>query len=437
MDEIKHSSDTEIPEKRNSSCTVKHYTNIPSPNPQIVEKKIKEGVKAISIEDLKILEGDNEDEKIEEYLNKYKSNVFSNKHSLYLYCRYVILYYGNELIDKKDIDKLTFEIINGGITNILVKVEHSLEKKTYLIRLYGPKTSEIINRAREKVIAHILNDKNISKKIYVFFSNGRIEEFMEGYALSKEEIKNPNFQKEIAKNLKVLHDIELNDDMYETIKRLQTGDSEYYNDLKNNENESDQIPHRPSFLWGTIWKYFNLLYEEKSKPCDFNSKGNILKLIDFESLRKTIEEVEKLCKEKRSPVVLCHCDLLSSNFINKTDNTICLIDFEYSCPMERAYDIANHFNEYAGFNCEWNLIPTKEEEYNFIKHYLNTDNSEIINQLIDEVQPFYLSSHIYWALWSLLQGMRSSIDFDFINYGMTKLTASTLSIFRSKIASHQ
>ncbi|CXI43267.1 ethanolamine kinase, putative [Plasmodium berghei] len=434
MEEIKQNSDTEIPEKRNSNCTVKHFTNIPSSNSQICEKQ-KKGVKAISADDLKIVQGENEDDKIEEYLNKYKSNVFSNKHSLYLYCKYVILYYGNELVNKKDVDKLNFEIINGGITNILVKVEHSLEKKTYLIRLYGPKTSEIINRGREKIISHILNDKNISKKIFVFFPNGRIEEFMEGYALSKEEIKNPNFQKEIAKKLKILHDIELNDDIYETIKKLQTEDCIYYNDLNN--NEFDKSNNRSSFLWGTIWKYFNLLYEEKSKPCEFNSKGNILKLIDFDSLKKTISEVEKICKEKKSPIVLCHCDLLSSNFINKTDNTICLIDFEYSCPMERAFDIANHFNEYAGFNCEWNLIPTRDEEYNFIKHYLNTDNNQIINKLIDEIQPFYLISHIHWALWSLLQGMRSSIDFDFINYGMTKLTASTLSIFRSKITSQQ
>ncbi|CDU18029.1 hypothetical protein YYC_04553 [Plasmodium yoelii 17X] len=434
MEEIKQNSDTEIPEKRNSNCTVKHFTSTPLPNSQICEKKKKKGIKAISIDDLKIVQGENEDAKIEEYLNKYKSNVFSNKQSLYLYCKYVILFYGNELINKKDVDKLNFEIINGGITNILVKVEHNLEKKIYLIRLYGPKTSEIINRGREQIISNILNNKNISKKIYVFFPNGRIEEFMEGYALSKEEIKNPKFQKEIAKNLKTLHDIELNEDVYQTIKKLQTEDCIYYKDLKYNNN-SDQINNRSSFLWGTIWKYFNLLYEEKNKPCDFDSKVNILKLIDFESLKKTISEIEKLCKEKKSPVVLCHCDLLSSNFINKTDNTICLIDFEYSCPMERAFDIANHFNEYAGFNCEWNLIPTRAEEYNFIKNYLNTDDDKIINNLINEIQPFYLISHIHWALWSLLQGMRSSIDFDFINYGMTKLTASTLSIFRSKITS--
>lgn len=357
MEEIKQNSDTEIPEKRNSNCTVKHFTSTPLPNSQICEKKKKKGIKAISIDDLKIVQGENEDAKIEEYLNKYKSNVFSNKQSLYLYCKYVILFYGNELINKKDVDKLNFEIINGGITNILVKVEHNLEKKIYLIRLYGPKTSEIINRGREQIISNILNNKNISKKIYVFFPNGRIEEFMEGYALSKEEIKNPKFQKEIAKNLKTLHDIELNEDVYQTIKKLQTEDCIYYKDLKYNNN-SDQINNRSSFLWGTIWKYFNLLYEEKNKPCDFDSKVNILKLIDFESLKKTISEIEKLCKEKKSPVVLCHCDLLSSNFINKTDNTICLIDFEYSCPMERAFDIANHFNEYAGFNCEWNLIPT-------------------------------------------------------------------------------
>ncbi|GAB66521.1 ethanolamine kinase [Plasmodium cynomolgi strain B] len=401
-------------------------TSTGSTNSQITETKNKLGVYPITESNLRIQEGENRCSKAKELLKKYVNNVFENEKTLYIYCKYVMLHYGKDLVTPNEVDSLDFQMINGGITNILIKVEHTSKEGKYLIRLYGPKTDEIINREREKKISCILYDKNIAKKIYVFFSNGRIEEFMDGYALSREEIKNPKFQKLIAKNLKLLHDISLNDSLY---KELQV---------------TQNVPGtRPSFLWNTIWKYFNLLNEERKKICSFDSKANILKLIDFDVLRDSILEVEKLCKSENSPIVLCHCDLLSSNIINTKDDTITpandgdnisFIDFEYACPMERAYDIANHFNEYAGFNCDWDLTPSKEEEYHFIKHYLGTDDDQLINNLIQEIQPFYICSHINWGLWSLLQGMHSSIDFDFINYGMTRLTASCLPIFRSKVS---
>ncbi|ANQ08382.1 Ethanolamine kinase [Plasmodium coatneyi] len=411
-----------------------------SVNSQITETRNKQGVYPITEGNLRIQEGEDKNTKVKEILKKYVSNVFENEDTLYIYCKYVMLHYGKDLINADQMDSLNFQMINGGITNILVKVKDTSTQSQYLIRLYGPKTDIIINREREKKISCILYDKNISKKIYVFFPNGRIEEFMDGYALSREDIKSPNFQKLIARNLKLLHDINLNDSLY---KELQV---------------TQNVPGtRPSFLWNTIWKYFNLLNEERKKSCSFDSKANILKLIDFDMLRDSIIEVEKLCKAENSPIVLCHCDLLSSNIINTVETVdslgdpyngnndgvttpandgenISFIDFEYSCPMERAYDIANHFNEYAGFNCEWDLIPSKEEEYYFIKHYLGTEDEELINQLIKEVQPFYVCSHINWGLWSLLQGMHSSIDFDFMNYGMTRLTASCLPIFRSKVS---
>ncbi|KJP87686.1 hypothetical protein AK88_02714 [Plasmodium fragile] len=425
-----------------SPFSMRRKSSTGSVNSQITETKNKQGVYPITESNIRIHEGEDIITKAKEVLQKHVSNVFENEKTLYIYCKYVMVHYGKDLIDPNQVHSLHFQMINGGITNILVKVKDMSTQAQYLIRLYGPKTDEIINREREKKISCILYDKNIAKKIYVFFSNGRIEEFMDGYALSREDIKEPKFQKLIAQNLKLLHDINLSDNLYKEIQVTQN------------------VPGtRPSFLWNTIWKYFNLLNEERKKICAFDSKANILKLIDFDILRDTILEVEKMCKRENSPIVLCHCDLLSSNIINSggvppegvgaanaagTANAangvgaadgdkISFIDFEYSCPMERAYDIANHFNEYAGFNCDWDLTPSREEEYYFIKHYLGTDDEQLINKLIQEIQPFYVCSHITWGLWSLLQGMHSSIDFDFINYGMTRLTASCLPIFRSKV----
>ena len=46
------------------------------------------------------------------------------------------------------------------------------------------------------------------------------------------------------------------------------------------------------------------------------------------------------------------------------------IDFEYSCYSFRGYDFGNHFDEYAGFECEYSRYPNKQATAAFMRHYL-------------------------------------------------------------------
>ena len=51
----------------------------------------------------------------------------------------------------------------------------------------------------------------------------------------------------------------------------------------------------------------------------------------------------------RSPVVFCHNDLLLANVIyNEGKHTVTFIDYEYADYNYQAFDIANHFAEFAG-----------------------------------------------------------------------------------------
>jgi ethanolamine kinase len=50
-----------------------------------------------------------------------------------------------------------------------------------------------------------------------------------------------------------------------------------------------------------------------------------------------------------------------------------LIDFEYASYNYRGFDIGNHFNEYAGYDCDYSLCPNKDEQYYFFRHYLQPD----------------------------------------------------------------
>jgi Predicted choline kinase involved in LPS biosynthesis len=53
-----------------------------------------------------------------------------------------------------------------------------------------------------------------------------------------------------------------------------------------------------------------------------------------------------------SPVVFCHNDLLLANVIyNSKKRTVTFIDYEYSNINYQAFDIGNHFAEFAGKLC--------------------------------------------------------------------------------------
>ena len=59
------------------------------------------------------------------------------------------------------------------------------------------------------------------------------------------------------------------------------------------------------------------------------------------------------------------------------------IDFEYGDFSYRSFDIANHFNEYAGFECEYSRYPDREHIAHFVRQYLQEGASQpVVSQVI-------------------------------------------------------
>lgn len=46
------------------------------------------------------------------------------------------------------------------------------------------------------------------------------------------------------------------------------------------------------------------------------------------------------------------------------------IDFEYGAYNPRGFDIGNHFNEWAGFDCDYALYPDELQQRRFLRNYL-------------------------------------------------------------------
>jgi ethanolamine kinase len=48
------------------------------------------------------------------------------------------------------------------------------------------------------------------------------------------------------------------------------------------------------------------------------------------------------------------------------------IDYEYATPSPAAFDIANHFAEWGGYDCDYNMMPTRSVRKEFLTEYVQS-----------------------------------------------------------------
>lgn len=66
-------------------------------------------------------------------------------------------------------------------------------------------------------------------------------------------------------------------------------------------------------------------------------------------LKQNYQLLKAELEDLNSNVVFAHNDLLLGNVIyNEKEDTVTFIDFEYTAYNYQAFDIANHFAEFAG-----------------------------------------------------------------------------------------
>ena len=107
------------------------------------------------------------------------------------------------------------------------------------------------------------------------------------------------------------------------------------------------------------------------------------------------------------------------------------IDYEYATPSPVAFDLANHFSEWGGFECDYSVLPTRGTRRAFIEEYVASYAKS--SPLPDESQEFYSSRlsqevdrfrgvpGLYWGIWALIQSTISHIDFDYPLYAQKRL----------------
>lgn len=350
-------------------------------------------------------------------------------------------------------------VVAGGITNQLFRVEMTTSatavttktvngqdqtttasssstaitttKKNVLVRIFG--AEGMIDRDIENATFAALAQQGLSPAYYGRFANGRVEEWLDGMRpLSTRELTNPQISHSIARQLSRVH----------TLFQLPEALNDYHN------------IQEPS-LWTQLNAWMN-----QAATATFQNDNDTERASQLQ-LQKIPAELTWLQQDvvpKDAAVAFCHNDILAANVLynpqatptgadgggttTHTHTHIRLIDFEYGGMNYLAFDIANHFNEFAGgtddgvTNYDW--FPTRDQQLAFVKSYLEsavdvnhssssssrvtTITGEEIDTLYDQVQAFLLANHLYWGLWAVNQAATEGCqDFDYLLFARNRL----------------
>lgn len=82
------------------------------------------------------------------------------------------------------------------------------------------------------------------------------------------------------------------------------------------------------------------------------------------------------------------------------------IDYEYAVPAPAAFDIANHLAEWGGYDCDYNMMPTKSVRRSFLTEYTKSycekselgsaSQAEIVDRLYEDVDRYRGMPGLYW-----------------------------------------
>lgn len=115
-------------------------------------------------------------------------------------------------------------------------------------------------------------------------------------------------------------------------------------------------------------------------------------------------------------MVFAHCDLLSANVIiqprpkestlsDGAAETVDFIDYEYAIPSPTAFELANHFAEWAGYDCDFSRLPTRSIRRSFLEEYVESfaqhrelpeSKEKTVDSLFDDVDRYRGLPGFYW-----------------------------------------
>lgn len=317
-------------------------------------------------------------------------------------------------------DEVEVKQEQDGVTNILLRCTRRTptESTIVLVRVYGAASETMIYREREMRNFVSLNLCGYAPRLLKRFENGLLYEFVPGRVLSKTEMSDPTYARAVAKLL-----------------------ASWHRDMPINGQSTDQF-------WDVIKKWIAQIPRETNRDASQaqNQTEKILRTdTKLDWLTENLGWLESHAKAISNEPVFSHNDLLHANIIvqecapETREPVVAFIDYEYGCANDMHFDIANHLLEFAGFECDWDALPTDQLQRTFVEAYLQSFrlttevSQDEVSSSLEKVRKYFAVSHFYWGVWALLQSYISKIDFDYAGYAERKLQAYSLQ--REKMSS--
>ncbi|XP_071692542.1 probable choline kinase 1 [Rutidosis leptorrhynchoides] len=297
--------------------------------------------------------------------------------------------------DVYDTNKLKVVHLSGAMTNVVYRITWPKytngtenDERTVLVRIYGEGSDIFFDREEEIRTFESISTHGHGPRLLGQFPQGRVEEFIHAKTLSACDLRDPEISALIAAKMREFHKL----------------------DMPGTKN---------AVLWPRMRKWVtkarSLCSPEQAKE------------FQLEILENEIDKLEKELSKSHQDIVFCHNDLQYGNVMIDDTRTITLIDYEYASYNPVAYDLANHFCEWAAdyhtdtpHVLDYNRYPDLEERRRFVQSYLssagNQPRDDEVDLLIEDVEKYTLANHLFWGLWGLISGYVTRIDFDYIEY---------------------
>ncbi|KAL8243207.1 hypothetical protein R6Q59_009465 [Mikania micrantha] len=302
--------------------------------------------------------------------------------------------------DVVDTSKLKAVHLSGAMTNVVYRITWPTEndERTVLVRIYGEGSDIFFDREEEIRTFEAISTHGHGPHLLARFPEGRVEEFIHAKTLSAFDLRDPEISTLIAAKMREFHGLNM-------------------------------PGSKTAVLWTRMRKW---LIKAKSLCSQEHAKEFHLDILENE-----IVELENKLSKRHQHIAFCHNDLQYGNImINDKTKTITLIDYEYASYNPVAYDLANHFCEWAAnyhsdtpHVLDYNKYPDLEERKRFVQSYLsstastgNQPHDTEVDQLIDDVEKYTLVNHIFWGLWGIVSGNVTQIDFDYIGYAKQRFS---------------
>ena len=322
-------------------------------------------------------------------------------------------------------------MISGGITNNLflvraveptpddpAEIPATSTLPPVVLRVFGRGTDAFLDRAVEADALLEFNAQGFGATCLGVFRNGRLEERIPDVRpLEPEEMALPAVSNAIAAVMRRFHACDV------------------------------PARGRSPGTWDVLrdwWRLAGRAAEETSRDglretSLLRAFGELGTLVG--TLGDVIDALERECASVASPTVTLHNDALSGNFLVPADwrptgpddppPTTRLIDFEYACVGPRGFDVANHFAEYAGFECDWSKLPNERQRERFCAAYVEAEATERVREgdartresnsnsaaedasksalaLAREAEAFAPVTHLWWGLWAVMRAANQS-----------------------------